>query len=178
MQPQACPGVSDPEWTAYVYERAAFHAGRLIKRFNLSSSDHEDLLQEMALAARLAMRRFDPRRASWKTFVSMVVESHARVIARQLRRARPRQVELQEWHARSSGGNRADEKIDLEIVVRKLPDGHRALAAGLTELTVQELSVRLGLNRTSAYRVVAQIRAAPTVASLCERRDKPPGVRR
>lgn len=152
---------------AQVRATAAVHHGAF------PSFDREDLEQEGMVACWRALPRFDPGRASLRTFVEHVVASHMASLGR-ARRCRPRLQPLDgdRHQVDNAWASEIELRSDIQRVLDALPDADRQLALALIEHTPTEASRLIGAARSTVYERIRHIRVALVEAGL-----HPRGVR-
>jgi RNA polymerase sigma factor (sigma-70 family) len=129
--------------------------------------EREDLEQECLLACWRALPRFNPNRASLRTFVERVVAARMTSLYR-ARHCRPR-LESLEDDQHPSGDAWAQEielRADVRRVLATLRDRDRRLALALTQHTPAEASRIVSLARSTVYEHIRHIRTAFTNAGL------------
>ena len=157
-------------------------ARQLAGRYGFSSSDREDLGQELMLDLLRRMRNFDPARAKRSTFVCRIVEhkvasliQHQKAAMRDYRRNGPllsdeatdcdgKPVELAE--ARDSQTNRpgrSDQEalelaLDVAAVVSSLPEDLRDLCLRLQTQMMNRISRETGVPRPVLRQKIARLR--------------------
>jgi DNA-directed RNA polymerase specialized sigma24 family protein len=165
------PQMLAPERLSILQASAKHHARRIAHRVIDPSTDISDISQSLFLAALRRIGRFDPRRASWSTFVDLLVEHAAWDLTRQ---------RLQ--HRRHLGGSfddpslsdailnravadgpdpafaRAEKALDVERAIEDLPEHLRGLCR-LLELEPPSVAQRTsGLSQAEFYRQITEIR--------------------
>lgn len=130
-------------------------------------ADREDIEQEALAACWRALPKFDPNRASLRTFVEHVVAAHLASLGR-ARRCRPRLQPLDDnQHPVASAWAREIElRSDVQRVLDALPDTDRQLAMALIEHTPTEASRLIGVARSTVYERIRHIRVAFVDAGL------------
>ena len=125
-----------------------------------AATDREDLEQEALLGLWVALRQYDPSRASVRTFVERVAEKR---FASLLRRGRiPLVIESLDGHQfpTADGIPAVQFRVDFERVMTPLADSDRALALLLVDHGPTEISQILGVARSTVYARVARLRRA------------------
>ena len=164
-------------------------ARQLIGKYGLTPDDDEDLQQEMALDLLVRLPKFDPGRACLSTFIARIVERKISTIIRHRTRAkrdyRCRVYSLDErienaddcstLHDVISQGDcdlrvgrygrpeieRIDLRIDVSLVLAKLPPELRALARRLYTQSITEVARELRVSRSTLYETgIARLREA------------------
>lgn len=123
-------------------------------------ADRGDLEQEALMACWRALPRFDPKRASLRTFVERVVA--ARMISlHRSRHCRPRFEPLDHQHHPVVGNSWAkgiELRSDVYRVLGTLQDGERRLALTLTAHSPTEAGRLLGIARSTVYEGMRRLR--------------------
>ena len=131
--------------------------------------DREDLKQEVLVGVWVALSRFDPLRASLRTFVERIVANRITSLVRRLALHRPRRF-VEETFQSVLDAAAPDEAIDLRLdvgrVIATLPPFDRAAARHLADCSVVETSRRLGVSRAAVYRSIRRIKVAFIAAGL------------
>jgi len=132
---------------------AAVAAGRV------PASDREDLEQEALVGLWLASGRYDPTRATLKTFVERVAE---RQFASLLRRRNRLRIEPLDGHPfpTPDGIPAIQFHVDFERILSCLTDEDRAVAQLLLDHRPTEISRMLGIARSTLYARMARLRRA------------------
>jgi RNA polymerase sigma factor (sigma-70 family) len=126
----------------------------------LPRQDFEDLEQEALMAVWRALQRFDPSRASLRTFVEMVVAARFASLMR-ARRSLPVLEPVDECHVIGLDGIPALEfRVDLRRAAASLTEPDRRLAGFLTDHTPTEAGRALGIARSTVYEAIHRIRTA------------------
>ncbi|MFQ5734292.1 MAG: sigma factor [Planctomycetaceae bacterium] len=179
----------DHELTKGFASRAiALKAKQLIGRAGFTKADREDLQQEMKLRIWQRLAQFDPTKAHWNAFVVTVVERHAATILQRARRQKrlggDTPVSLSELvedcdneiveladtigpqHRENTTGrwvdgfeNQVDLKITVDELLATLPKDLRRLCTLLKSYNVQDSAARMGVHRTTAFRMLCEIRS-------------------
>jgi RNA polymerase sigma factor (sigma-70 family) len=131
-----------------------------------------DVQQEALLKVWMALPRFDPSRASLRTFIEKVV-FHAVVSAVRRRRA-PEALTLQLADLRPASSDPLDVRICVREVLSGVSAFDRVVALSLAEYSPTETGIRLGVGRATVYRTIGRLRTAFTGAGLSpsRRRDR------
>jgi RNA polymerase sigma factor (sigma-70 family) len=126
----------------------------------LPRQDCEDWEQEALMAVWRALQRFDPSRASLRTFVEMVVAARFASLMR-TRRCRPALEPLDDYQPVGLDGIPALEfRTDFQRVSASLAERDRGLAALLVDHSPTEASRALRLSRSTIYEGIGRIRVA------------------
>jgi RNA polymerase sigma-70 factor (ECF subfamily) len=124
------------------------------------AGDREDLEQEALLRVWQALPRYDPTKASLRTFVERVADSRFA----SLLRPRCRQVVIEPLSrispASADGIPAVELRVDFERVLAKLSEPDRRLARLLSEHTPSQASRILGVARSTVYCRIRRLRAA------------------
>jgi len=165
-----------------------YHARKLVGRTGINRNDVEDLEQELAAHVVQCLRRFDPTKASRKTFISRIVEHEAGKILRYRsaeRRDRKREQSSLDLEAADTGHldwddheirtgrrsrSRCEEselKADVGAVISTLPPELQAICERLKRETKVDVGNSLGMPRSTFNdRVMRPLRAAFEAAGL------------
>jgi RNA polymerase sigma-70 factor (ECF subfamily) len=149
------------------------HSASAAARYGLAASDREDLEQEGVVACWRALARFNPTRASLRTFLECVVAK--RVIS--LHRARSCRPRLQPYsidqgYASDAWAAAVELRSDVQRVLSRLEEIDRRLAVALTHHTVTEASRIVGISRSTVYERIRRIRVAFADAGLQPQRAR------
>ena len=172
-----------PERLAVVRATADHHARRLVRWVRDAGQDVDDLRQALILAAWTRIAQFDPARASWSTFVNLVIRHAAWDLAAEAFRRQSRTGwSLDDAHAPLSGTSFPNEPapdadhpdclragaddvylavelaVDVERAIEALPDHLRRLCR-LLQLEPPAVAERLSGHSTAEfYRQVNEVR--------------------
>jgi RNA polymerase sigma-70 factor (ECF subfamily) len=175
-------GISD-----YAAELIRCKARQLLGKAGFTWSDVEDLEQEMILELIQRFPKFDPAKAAHSTFAARIVEHKISKLFRHRRREmrdyRRESCSLDDtiedaegetiWRActinqdeaaiRLGRRTRTREeetqlRIDISLVLAKLPDDLREIAGQLLTKSVAEVARDLGIPRTTLYESVKRLR--------------------
>ncbi len=125
--------------------------------------DREDLVQEALIGVWTALPRFDPARASLRTFVERVVANRITSLVRSARSRRTRRFgrkSLQGVLEIGTTGDHVDLRTDIRRILRRLSTFDRAVALHLAEYSAVETSRQLNVSRAAVYRAIARLRIA------------------
>lgn len=200
------PGTPRPALSALAARLISIKARQVVRRPGFTPSDWPDVEQDLALDLLRRLPRFDPARASLRTFVNRVVEHRistlieAREAAmRDHRRHGTLHEEvsdpdgeaaelldlLDEESCRERVGlpvrdpfGDADLRADLEEALRTLPTHLRDLARRLQKDSPSEVARSTGIPRTTLLKRMGRIRAHLDRAGLHEYLRPPASTRR
>lgn len=146
---------------------AQVRATAAVRSGAVPSFDREDLEQEGLVACWRALPRFDPTRASLRTFVERVVVAHLTSLYR-ARRCRPRLQPLghDQYRAADGWARGIELRSDVQRVLAALQDGDRQVALALMAHTPAEASRHLGIARSTVYARLQHIREVFQAAGL------------
>ena len=122
--------------------------------------DCEDFEQEALLGLWIALRRYDPSRASLRTFVERVTENRFATWMRRRRSARAAENLDSPCLATSDGIPAVEFRVDFERILAPLSEADRGLAQLLVDYRPTEISRRLGIARSTLYARMARLRRA------------------
>jgi RNA polymerase sigma-70 factor, ECF subfamily len=126
----------------------------------ITPADRDDLEQEALLAVWRALNRFDPSRASLRTFIERVVAFRLASLVRTAR-LHPIAEPIKEGHLIGLDGIPALQiRMDLQQVATSLRAADRQLAMLLMDRTPTEASRELGVSRSTVYERIRRIRSA------------------
>ena len=146
---------------AYPFARraAAVRSAAATRMASLPSADRVDLEQEALVAVWRALPRYDPARASLRTFVEVVVASRLASLMRAHHR-HPAPVQLEEYHQADGDQIPAIEfGMDFRFVSASLAELDRHLVAVLLDHSPTEASRALRVSRSTVYEGIHRIRA-------------------
>lgn len=146
---------------------AQVRAAAAVRSGDVPPAEREDLLQEGLIACWRALRHYDPKRASLRTFMEHVV-AHRLASLHRARRCRPRCHPLDDRQLLGSDGwaRSIELKSDVRRALVMLQDDDRRLALLLAEHTATAASRFLGVARSTIYQRIERIRAAFLRAGL------------
>jgi len=174
-------------------------ADRLVGRAGFSPSDREDLEQEIALDLLVRLNRFDPARATFRTFVVRVIDHKvADLLAdrsagkRDWRRNGDSLDDLvddedggrgERWQTLpGTNGHEAQDRVhlrlDLEAALRTLPPALREACEWLRNQTYTEASRATGIPRSTLQDRMKKVRAVFEKVGLDAYLPAPPANRR
>ena len=140
-------GEFDPQIAALIKHKAK----RLIGRYGFRRDDREDLEQELAMHVVAGMQKYEPSRASARTYADRIISSkiasiieRATAQKRDRRRERPLQDDVV-LLARSTPAT--DLVADVRCAVAALPPDLRALVTLFENHSQAEVARRTGLSR-------------------------------
>ena len=167
----------------YAYERVAYHVAQIGRRYRLSEDKQDDLRQDFYTAICSAARRYDPTKASRRTFTSRVIELTAvfrRRCIRNERRSAARSPlllsDLQREHRfpelrgpRSCEPTALDLVHDLRIGLARLTHRQHQTAEALKNQTPAEIAAERGRHPSTVYREMASMRCHLSAVGLSTR---------
>ena len=158
----------------YALERIGFRVDRLARLFSLAEDTRDDYRQEMLVELVKAARRFDPHRSQPRTFVNRVLDRYFKGAMRSEATRRRHQLhtplcldELSEDAMPATNASRPpslDEQdrlelqIDVQTVLKSMPDRLRRISLALMTFTASEAAQRLGIGKNTVYRAIEQLR--------------------
>lgn len=176
------PDTPPPWLDNFAEKRLDYHAERLARKYHLCKDDEQDIRQELFLRVFRKQGDYDPERSSPRTFTSNAFAWAAKWIERDLCLDRERARRL--WAARRILIQRASwrrgqcppqgastEVTELLQAIEPLPDDQRELAMCLMAGTPTQAARTLGVNRSTVYRRLGQIRE--TLASHAPHKSSP-----
>jgi len=130
------------------------------------TADRDHLVQEVLIGCWLALDKFDPAKASLRTFLECVITSR---LASAIRTARRRPA-MQSLDSASACGAETVSGVELRLdVVRmlcRLESEDRRVAVALMECSPTEASRELGVARSTIYQHMGRLRASLIAAGL------------
>ena len=166
----------------YAMERIEFRLRQLKDRFELSERDKQELRHDMVAELLSARRRFDPARAKRETFINRVLDRFVKYAMRKRCTSRDRPCDNPIGFADIMPGfepvtndppgglgdeqGRRERRLDLEAAVARMPERLQRVCRLLKVYDPAEAAQRLGINRQSIYRIMAEIRKFLTEAGL------------
>jgi RNA polymerase sigma-70 factor (ECF subfamily) len=122
-------------------------------------ADREDIEQEALIACWRALHKFDPRRASLRTFVERIVANQITSAIRRLR------AEKRQAHRDVCAPTHVDCKVDslnLRMDVQRVLEGlgpdQRDVCRMLADHSATDVSRRAGISRATIYRMIGHLR--------------------
>jgi DNA-directed RNA polymerase specialized sigma24 family protein len=168
---ERAPHMLAPERLSILQASAQHHARRVADRTVDSSTDVADIKQSLLLEALSRIGHFNPDRASWSTFVDLLVEHAAWDYTRQrLRHRRHSGSSLDDPGVSDAIMNwavtdgpppefaRTERALDLERAIEELPKHLRRLCQLLEHEPSSIAQRRSGLSQAEFYRQIAEIR--------------------
>lgn len=137
-------------------------------------ADREDLEQEGVVACFRALPRFDPRRASLRTFIERVVATRLASVIRRTRRNSPLVAvdALFRFPVIGEDGRR-EVRLSIDGVLASLREDDRELVGLLLEVSPAEASRELGIPRSTIHDRIQLLRHRFTQAGLDIRVRRP-----
>jgi hypothetical protein len=152
-----------------------FKARQLVGRYGYGRSDRLDLEQELKLRLFVRVRKFDARRGPWNSFVVAVVDRQVATLAL-VHEARLRWEAEQRRLAQSADGPPAstnqslrsgrrdldlvDLRLDLEVIVPRLPDELRIIWERLQWDDIRHTARALRVSHMTIYKRLKKLRRA------------------
>ncbi len=190
----------------YVAARIRVRTRELGRTAGFSRSDEEDVSQELAMDVLKRVPKFDPARASLKTFIARIVDNRVATLieAQHAAKRDSRQVDslneetddedvvrIELWQtlddeqfARSPGSRpgrhvaRRDLHADLTAAIRRMPPHLRDLLAKLQLMTITEVARATGIPRATIHDTLQHVRARLIADGLGAYFEPPPANRR
>lgn len=168
---QFVPGLDRDAADKYIRDRVEFKADCLAKKFRALAEDRQDLSQDLFMTLVKAIPAFNIRRATWKTFVSRILNRRYCRIRRQMQKAEdagiPPMVALGNLgdsliDPAKGGGDpaaTADPRLEVEAIFAKLPMDLRKVARTLMHHSLRETAKLLGTSKSGVECAVARIRS-------------------
>ncbi len=167
--------VSYPIIDDYILKRVEYRVQKLIDTFQMSDDRQEDLLQDLIVELLKAAKRFKQvGKATWRTYACRVLKVASRnIVQRECRRihwetnsdvAKPDSSQgyrsLVKCDARDEYDDikHAEMRMDLEVILKRLPWQQRRLAKLLKTCTPLEAADKLNVHPNSVYRMIEQMR--------------------
>ncbi len=158
----------------YVVNQVRYHARKLSRHPGVHSMEVEDIEQELMLDYLSRIQAYDPERASRKTFVDRILNHKcANIIEEakaQKRGGGVKELSLESWLENRDGEDdelldhtydRTDAlhfTIDLNHVMRDLPEPLASLLVQLGIYSVSEIARRSGTPRSTLYGSINELR--------------------
>jgi RNA polymerase sigma-70 factor (ECF subfamily) len=140
----------------------------------LPVDEREDLEQEALMGVWRALPRYDPSRASLRTFIERVIANRFASLLR-ARRRQPKVESLEgQYLGTRDGIPMVEFRNDLQRVVDSLPERDRRLIPCLMEYNPTEASRSLGIARSTVYERIRRIRMAFVGAGLSPQKARRP----
>lgn len=154
-----------------IYQRArrtaAVRSAAAVARAFVPPGDREDLEQEAMAACWCALASFDPRRASLRTYIECVVATRIASAVRTTHRLRVlHPLDLVVDHCVGPEFRRHELQIDVQRVLGICNDAERRLALLLMEHTPSQVSLMLGVARSTVYERMRRLRPRFVAAGL------------
>lgn len=159
---------------AYALARIDYRVQKMARRFKLPQDQQEDLRQDMAVELLTAFQRFNPDKASRKTFVNRVLDKFVKYTMRNrsIRRRRACDSPIHfddifpgfEPVSNDAATGVVDEqvrrelRIDMDAAIARMPKRLRRVCSLLKEFDATEVAEQLGIRRQSVYRIMDEIR--------------------
>jgi RNA polymerase sigma-70 factor (ECF subfamily) len=169
----------------YVSRQASLCASHLVRRGRFTVDDWDDLRQEMFLDLLQRLPRFQPERGDWPGFVRGVMRNRSAALATEQEKYSVR-FGGEDGGCAPNGDENALEpltdlpgedsrtemqlRLDVERVLRRLPEHLRAVALLLRDMSVSEICQHTGKSRSGINHFIRQIRAAFEEAGLTPER--------
>lgn len=140
----------------------------------IAVADREDLEQEAVVACFRALPRFDPSRASLRTFIERVVATRLATVIRRTRRNSPSVPvdTLSQLPVIGDDGQR-EVRMSIDGVLESLHEEDRELVGLLLEVSPAEASRELGIPRSTVHDRILQLRQRFAQAGLDIRARRP-----
>ena len=159
----------------YAEERIRYRARCLRRAFGLNWHDEEDLRSRFMVRLLQAAGRFDPDKASWRTYLNRVLDREYRHLARELRTRSAHPEWCPARFSEMTNGDKpqcehefcdepppdrrdADLRLDIEAALESMPDLLRSICEELKHFTPTETARRLEIHRGLIYRLKPHIR--------------------
>ncbi len=140
-----------------------YQANQLVGRHGFTRSDRDDLQQDLYLGLLSGMRRYDPARASGRTYASLILRRKISAIvesARAQRRDRRRVhdgLDLNLLPSRNPTPEQIDLRLDLPKVIARLPALDQRVAEALADVDQAKTARQLRLTRQQLRSARARI---------------------
>jgi len=144
---------------------AQVRSARAVRLLRAIGLDRADLEQEALISVWRAVSRFDPSRASLRTYVERIVESTVTTVLRRtctqkrtpkaMSHSEPLQILVN-----------IELRMDLDRILNGISANDRRLARLLAEHTPAEVARIVGTSRPTVYRSIIRIRCALSEAGL------------
>lgn len=167
--------VSYPIIDDYILKRVEYRVQKLIDTFQMPVDRQEDLTQDLIVELLKAAKRFKPvGKATWRTYACRVLKVASRnIVQRECRRihwetnldiARPDTSQGYRSLVKHDARDEYDDikhtemRMDLEVILKRLPWQQRRLAKLLKTCTPLEAAEKLDVHPNSVYRMIEQMR--------------------
>ena len=152
---------------AAAFKIARFRVTAAIRTQAVSSADRDDLVQELLIAVWLASDKFNPARASLRTFFERVIASRLMSTIRTTRRRPPMQpLDLATVGGMATDATSFELRLDIARLLRQLDSTDRRVAVALAQFSPMDASRKLGLGRSTVYRHIGKLRASFAAAGI------------
>lgn len=133
----------------------------------IPATDRQDFEQEGLIACWRALPKYDPGRASLRTFVERVVAARLAAVVRKARRA-PESLPLSAASSVLASGTHAsiDEQADLDRRLARLSNADEQLVRLLMEHAPGDAGRRIGLSRSTVHTRIVRLRRQFTIDGL------------
>ncbi|NLF33253.1 MAG: hypothetical protein GX591_20500 [Planctomycetes bacterium] len=175
--------VTDVHIDDYALTEIDFRLRRLGRQFGLSDHDLEDIRQDMVIELWSAQKRFNPRKARRRTFISRVLDRFVLYLTRQLctRQRRPAEnaVSFDDLDSRfeprvnNTNPGELDEQalrelqLDVATLIDRLPADLQPVCRVLMHTPGRAAARELGIGKSTLYRAIAEIRTHFTAMGYC-----------
>jgi RNA polymerase sigma factor (sigma-70 family) len=143
---------------------AQVKASSVSRRCGLPREDDRDLEQEAVLEVWRKMDRYDPGRASFRTFAEVVMASRMKSLMRSLRSERSGNGKEEALNVLSGveaePNHVLDVLADINTVLNRVSNLDRRVALSLVDYSAVETSLRLNVARSTVYRAIERLRCA------------------
>ena len=160
----------------YVMDRINFRSRQLAIKLRLPDDRRDDLAQAMVYELLKAATRFDPDgSATWHTYACRSLDLAVKKLTQTECRMRQREAGRPMGYSQSPDGcssavnnpahvvedglAQLELKMDVEVVLERMPTRLQKVCRLLMELSPTEAARALGIHRNSIYRLIAQVRA-------------------
>lgn len=167
------PGVAAEHANHFVHRRVDYRVGRLLRTFNLSDADGDDLRQDFLLALFTGMAGYRAGESRWQTYARAILDRRYRHHVRQLMCAEQhdsmKPISLDDLDPEANDFvstqadpvhdyNREDLRVDVAEVLLRLPVWLRGICVLLSEHSAAETARILGVGKATIHRAVGMIR--------------------
>lgn len=157
----------------YIRDRLAFHRNRLRRRLRLSHHEAEDAGGWLVVELVRAAHKFNPRRSSWRTYVSRVLHTAEPDVARRLVNDRKRSHRGERLEGDQVADKRCADavdllnlRIDVNVVIDGSPRHVREILRALKFLAPSEAARQSRIHRSTLYRAIEQARMNPALRAV------------